>query len=62
MLLVPVLGDVMLAGFFGMMLGVDMVTVRGVRMVAGFLVIAGSVMFGCMAMVFGSLFVMLGGL
>jgi hypothetical protein len=60
-LLVPVLGDVMLAGFFGMMLGVDRVTLRGVRMVTGLFMIAGAMMLGCMAMMLGGVLVVLGG-
>jgi hypothetical protein len=51
----------MLAGFFRVMLGVDVMTLRDVRVVAGFLVIARAMMLGGGAMMFGGVLVMLGG-
>ena len=56
-----VVAGVMFAGFFGVMNGVDMMAVRDVRVMAGFLMIAGSVMLGCRAMVLGGFFVVLCG-
>jgi hypothetical protein len=50
----------MLAGFFGVMLGVRVMAMRDVGMVAGFLMISGSVMFGGGAMMFRGVLVMVG--
>jgi hypothetical protein len=52
---------VVFAGFFGVMDCVDVMALRDVRMVAGFMMVAGAVMLGCGAMVFGGLFVVFGG-
>jgi hypothetical protein len=58
--------DVGLCGLFGMVLRVDVVTVREVSMMAGFYVFTGLVMLrrfsmvtGCVLVMFGSLVVML---
>ena len=51
---------VMLARFFGVMLGVDMVTLCDVRVMPGFLMVPGAVMLGGCAMVFRGVLVMLG--
>jgi hypothetical protein len=59
--MLPVVLGVMLAGFFGVMLGVVVVPLRDVRMVAGLFMIAGAVMLGGGAMMFGGVLVMLGG-
>jgi hypothetical protein len=56
-----VIAGVMFAGFFSVMNGVDVMAVCDVRVMAGFLMIAGSVMFGCRAMVPGGFFVVLCG-
>ena len=50
----------MLAGFFGVMLGVSAVAVRYMSVVAGHFVVAGGMMRGCFAMVLRGMFVMLG--
>ena len=52
---------VVLAGFFGMVNCVDVVALRDVSVVPGFMVIAGAVMLGCGAMVLGGFFVVLCG-
>jgi hypothetical protein len=49
-LLVPVQLDVTLCCFTSVMRGVQMMTVRGMRMVSRRLVFAGSMMFSCFAM------------
>ena len=51
----------MLAGFFGMMGRVHVVTMRDVGMMTGFHVISGGIVLGRGAMVFRSMFMMLGG-
>ena len=50
------------ACFFGMVFGLNVVAMRDVRVMPGCFVIAGFVVFGCLAMVLGSVFVMFGGL
>jgi hypothetical protein len=52
----------MLAGFLGVVDRVKMVTMRNMRVVAGFLVARGAVMFRRVAMMLGGGFVVLGGL
>lgn len=49
----------MLAGFFRVMRGVDRVTVRHVRVVTSFVVVAGLVMIGGRSVVRGGVFVVL---
>jgi hypothetical protein len=56
-----VIGGVMLAGFFGVMNRIDVMAVGDVCVMAGFLMIAGSVMLGCRTMVLGGFFVVLCG-
>jgi hypothetical protein len=56
-----VIGGVMLAGFFGVMNRIDVMAVCDVRVMAGFLMIAGSMMLGCRPMVLGGFFVVLCG-
>ena len=51
----------MLAGFFGVMLGVRVMAMRDVGMVAGLFMISGGVMFGRCAMMLRGMLVMLGG-
>jgi hypothetical protein len=51
----------MLAGFFGVMLGVRVMAMRDVGMVAGLFMIPGGVMFSRGAMMFRGMLVMLGG-
>jgi hypothetical protein len=51
----------MLAGFFRVMLGVDLMAMRYVGMVAGLFMISGGVVLGGVAMVFRGVLVMLGG-
>ena len=52
----------MFAGFFGMMNRVKMVTMRNMRMMAGFLVARSAVMFRRVAMMLGGGLVVLGSL
>ncbi len=56
-----VVAGMMFTGFFSVMDGVDVMAVRNVRVMAGFLMIAGSVMLGCRTMVLGGFFVVLCG-
>jgi hypothetical protein len=48
--------DVTLCCFTSVMRRLQMMTVRGVRMVGGRLVFAGAMMFGCFAMMLGRVF------
>lgn len=49
---------VMLAGFFGVMNGVDLMAVRYVRVMTGFLMVSRRVMLGSRAVMLGGVFVM----
>jgi hypothetical protein len=60
-LVLAVIVGVMLAGFFGVMLGVNMMALRDVRVVPGGFMIAALVMIGRRLMVLGGMFVMLSG-
>ncbi len=60
-LVVAVLVGVMLAGLFGVMLGVNMMALRHVRVVPGGFMIAALVVIGRRLMVLGGMFVMLRG-
>ena len=51
----------MLTGFFGVMGGVDHVTVRQMGVMSGFVVVAGFVMFGGCFVMPGSMLMMFGG-
>jgi hypothetical protein len=57
-----VFAGVVLAGFFGVMLGVEMVAVRKMRVMASFFVLCGAVMLGGLAMMLGGGLVVFGGL
>ncbi|HEY0145418.1 MAG TPA: hypothetical protein VGB93_04565 [Methylovirgula sp.] len=53
--------DMMLGGFVGMMIGLEAVAVRDVRVVAGEVMFVLFVVLGGFAMMLGGLFVMVGG-
>jgi hypothetical protein len=57
--MVSVIVRVVLARLRGVMLGLNLMTVRDVGVVAGFLMVSGFVMARGCAMVFGSVFVMI---
>ena len=59
--LFTVFGGVVFRRFVGMMFGVRGVTVRGLRVMTGGFVVAGFVLFCGFAVMFGRVFVMLGG-
>lgn len=56
-----VLVGVMLAGLLGVMFGVDLMALRHVRVMPGFLVVAAFVMVGRRLMVLGGMLVMFSG-
>jgi hypothetical protein len=58
---VPVVGGVMLAGFFGVVRGVVEVAFRYVRMVSGLFMIARLMVVGGVLMMFGGVLVVLSG-
>jgi hypothetical protein len=56
--LLTVVVRVVLAGFFRVVDGLYMMTLRDVGVVAGFMMVAGAVVLGCRTMVAGGVFVM----
>jgi hypothetical protein len=61
LLTLPVFVGVMLAGFLGMVDGMDMMTMGDMRVMPGALMIPGVVMVGGCPMVAGGVFMMFGG-
>jgi hypothetical protein len=58
---VAVFAGMMLTGFLGVMLGLNVVAMRDVGMVTGFLVVTSFVMLGSHAMMFGGVIMVLRG-